>query len=286
MIRIALKKSLLSGHGPIDLDVAFSVRTGELVALSGPSGSGKTTLLRILAGLLRPERGHIEVEGECWLDTERGIDCPTQRRNVGLVFQDYALFPHFNVRQNLQYALEKGQPDDHVQDLIAVMGLTKLLDRKPETLSGGQRQRVALARALVRKPKLMLLDEPLSALDTEMRQRLQAYIMRVHRAFGLTTILVSHDQREIARMADRILSIREGQLVAERVDREPPGVGANASLGLKARIMEVEQLLDSYYIQISIDDQIFELYVPLSVGILDVGQDILLEANNWQLKKL
>ncbi|MEZ4989140.1 MAG: ABC transporter ATP-binding protein [Saprospiraceae bacterium] len=286
MIRIALKKSLLSGHGPIDLDVEFKVRTGELVALSGPSGSGKTTLLRILAGLLRPERGYIEVEGECWLDTGQNINWPTQKRNVGLVFQDYALFPHFNIRQNLRYALEKGQADDHLQDLISVMGLANLLDRKPETLSGGQRQRVALARALVRRPKLLLLDEPLSALDAEMRHRLQAYIMRVHRAFGLTTVLVSHDQREITRMADRILFIREGHISIETVDRQTPGVSTNASLGVIAKIVEVEQMLDAYYLQVSIGEQKFELYVPLSVGILDVGQDIQLEANNWQLKKL
>lgn len=286
MIRIAVRKSLLSGHGPIDLDVEFKVRTGELLALSGPSGSGKTTLLRILAGLLRPEHGRIEVEGQCWLDTERGIDWPPQKRNVGLVFQDYALFPHFNVRQNLTYALEKGQTDDHLQELITAMGLANLLDRKPETLSGGQRQRVALARALVRRPKLMLLDEPLSALDPEMRHRLQAYIMSVHRTFGLTTVLVSHDEREISRMADRVLLINEGQISFETVDRQTPGVPVNASFRLKATIVEVEQMLGEYYLQVRIDQQRFELYVPLSVGILDVGQDILLETNSWQLKKL
>lgn len=286
MIRIDLRKSLLSGHGPIELDVEFKVRTGELLALSGPSGSGKTTLLRILAGLLRPEHGRIEVEGNCWLDTEKGVDWPPQKRNVGLVFQDYALFPHFNVRQNLVYALEKGQAEDHLRDLISVMELSKLLDRKPETLSGGQRQRVALARALVRKPKLMLLDEPLSALDAEMRHRLQAYIMRVHRTFGLTSVLVSHDQREISRMADRVLFINEGQISLESVDPKAPTVPTTASFRLRAKIIEVEQMLDAYYVLVSIDKQRFELYVPLSVGILDVGQDIMLETDSWQLKKL
>lgn len=284
MIRIDLKKALLSGHGPMDLTIQLEIPRGELLALSGPSGSGKTSLLRMLAGLLHPEEGQIVVDDECWLDTQKKINWPPQRRNIGLVFQDYALFPHFNVRQNLQYALGKGQRADHLQDLIAVMGLQNLLDHKPTTLSGGQQQRVALARALVRKPKLLLLDEPLSALDPDMRHRLQSYIIRVHRTFSLTTVLVSHDQKEIARMADRVLLIKEGHLLSEGTAYYAPKAVSEASLQLSARILKLKKENTEYRLQVSLNDQIIELSVPLSVGVLEVGQEILLETDHWHLK--
>lgn len=284
MIRIDLQKSLLSGHGPMNLTIQLEIPKGELLALGGPSGSGKTSLLRMLAGLLHPEKGKILVGEECWLDTSKKINIPTQKRNIGLVFQDYALFPHFNVRQNLQYALEKDQAADHLQDLIAVMELQNLLDHKPATLSGGQQQRVALARALVRKPKLLLLDEPLSALDPAMRHRLQAYILRVHRAFSLTTILVSHDQREIARMADRVLRIEEGHLLKEEPLHDPPKAIGQASLELSARIVELKKENTHYRLQVNLNDQRIELSIPLSVGVLEVGQEIILKAEHWHLK--
>ncbi len=284
MIRINLKKPLLSGHGPMDLTIQLEIPKGELLALSGPSGSGKTSLLRMLAGLLPPEEGQIMVDGECWLDTQKKIDWPPQKRNIGLVFQDYALFPHFNVRQNLQYALGKGQRADHLQDLITVMELQNLLDHKPATLSGGQQQRVALARALVRKPKLLLLDEPLSALDPDMRHRLQSYIIRVHRTFSLTTILVSHDQKEIARMADRVLLIKEGHLLREGTAYYAPKAVSEASLQLSARILKLKKEDTEYRLQVSLNNQIIELSVPLRVGALEVGQEILLETDHWHLK--
>lgn len=284
MIRIDLQKSLLAGHGPMDLTLQLDIQKGELLALSGPSGSGKTSLLRMLAGLLQPENGRIVVDDECWLDTQRQINWPPQKRNIGLVFQDYALFPHFNVQQNLRYALEKNQPDDHLQDLIEVMELQNLLDHKPATLSGGQQQRVALARALVRKPKLLLLDEPLSALDPDMRHRLQSYIVRVHRTFSLTTILVSHDQKEIARMADRVLGIKEGHLLDNATAYYAPKAISAASLELSARILELKKESTQYRLQVSLNGQRLELSVPLSVGLLEVGQEILLETDHWHLK--
>ncbi|PHN05565.1 ABC transporter ATP-binding protein [Flavilitoribacter nigricans] len=284
MIRIDLRKSLLSGHGPMDLTIQLEIPKGELLALSGPSGSGKTSLLRMLAGLMQPESGQILVDEECWLDTSKKINWPTQKRNIGLVFQDYALFPHFNVRQNLAYALERDQRADHLQDLIEVMELQHLLDHKPATLSGGQQQRVALARALVRKPKLLLLDEPLSALDPEMRHRLQAYILRVHRTFALTTILVSHDQSEITRMADRILHIQEGHLLEDAAGYYPPKALSEASLQLSGRIVDLKKENTHYLLRVSLHDQLIELSVPLRVGILEVGQEIILEADHWHLK--
>jgi molybdate transport system ATP-binding protein len=195
------------------LDLDLELPAGQLIAVYGPSGSGKTTLLRMLAGLMRPERGWIRFGEETWLDTDRKLMLSAQRRKIGLVFQDYALFPNMSVRQNLSYALEKGQPEADVEELMHIMQLEELAGRYPSRLSGGQQQRVALARALVRKPHLLLLDEPLSALDTRMRLRLQEYILQVHRAYSLTTLLVSHDAQEVLRLADQVVLLEEGKVV-------------------------------------------------------------------------
>lgn len=195
------------------LELDMELQENELIAVYGPSGSGKTTLLRILAGLVKPQEGLIRFGEDVWLDTTKKIMVRPQERQAGLVFQDYALFPNMTVRKNLEYALEKGQSKDFVEELMRVMELEELGGRYPAMLSGGQQQRVALARALVRRPKLLLLDEPLSALDTEMRQRLQEFILRVHRSYSLTTLLVSHDAPEVIRLADRVVILREGKVV-------------------------------------------------------------------------
>jgi molybdate transport system ATP-binding protein len=197
----------------MQLDVAFETERGSLVTLYGPSGAGKTTILRIVAGLTTAESGLIQFDEEVWFDPRQKINLPPQKRRIGFVFQDYALFPNMTVRENLEYALEKGEKSPVIEELIHVMDLEQLQKRKPDTLSGGQKQRVALARALVRKPKLLLLDEPLSALDTEMRLKLQDHILKVHKQFNLTTILVSHDLAEIYKMSDKILILENGKVI-------------------------------------------------------------------------
>jgi molybdate transport system ATP-binding protein len=213
MIRINVHHPLWSAAGHMALELDLELPENELIAVYGPSGSGKTTLLRILAGLVKPQDGYICFGEDVWLDTRKKIMVRPQERQAGLVFQDYALFPNMTVRKNLEYALEKGQSRDFVDELMRVMELDELGDRYPARLSGGQQQRVALARALVRRPKLLLLDEPLSALDTEMRQRLQEFILQVHRSYSLTTLLVSHDAPEVIRLADRVVILREGKVV-------------------------------------------------------------------------
>lgn len=213
MILIKVRHPLWSAAGRMTLELELELRENELAAIYGPSGSGKTTLLRILAGLVKPQEGYICFGEEVWLDTRKKIMVRPQERKAGLVFQDYALFPNMTVRKNLEYALEKGQSSDFVDELMQVMELDELGDRYPARLSGGQQQRVALARALVRRPELLLLDEPLSALDTEMRQRLQEFILQVRRSYSLTTLLVSHDAPEVVRLADRVIILREGKVV-------------------------------------------------------------------------
>lgn len=213
MIEIRLKKLLSSGEGPLQLDIHLEIRQGEFLAITGPSGSGKTTLLRLLAGLAPADEGFIHFDGQAWLDTRRGMSRRPQERNIGLVFQDYALFPNMTVRQNLEFALAKKQDHGIVDELMAITELAELEGSYPATLSGGQQQRVALARALVRKPRLLLLDEPLSALDTGIRAKLQNYILRLHEAFQLTTILVSHDYREIFKLASRVVALKQGRII-------------------------------------------------------------------------
>jgi molybdate transport system ATP-binding protein len=212
MIRVELYKTLQSADGIMPLDIACTIVPGELTAIYGASGAGKTTLLRILAGLATVEKGSINVQGQIWLDTNKRVNLTVQKRNIGIVFQDYALFPNMTVRQNLEYALIKGEDPSIIEELMEIMELRQLENAKPSRLSGGQKQRVALARALVRKPTLILLDEPLSALDSELRIKLQDYILAVHRKYKLTTILVSHDIPEICKMADTVIVLKKGKI--------------------------------------------------------------------------
>jgi molybdate transport system ATP-binding protein len=210
MIRLAVKKRLFSAEGEMELAVDIRVKEGDFVTLFGKSGAGKTTLLRTLSGLDTPDEGVITVGEETWYDSAKKINLPPQRRQIGYVFQDYALFPNMTLRQNLEFALEKGQDPAIVDELLEIVGLAELSDRRPGTLSGGQKQRAALARALVRRPKILLLDEPLSALDLEMRLKLQDELLEIHRRFGVTTLLVSHDLSEIFKLSNRVFMIEHG----------------------------------------------------------------------------
>lgn len=242
MIKIALRKSLHAGTGPISLEVGLDIEPGSFVAITGASGAGKTTLLRLIAGLIQPDTGYLEVNGAVWLDTEAGICRRIQNRDIGMVFQHYALFPNMTVLENLKYGLRPGQAGHIIRELTAITELENLLGRYPVKLSGGQQQRVALARALVRQPKLLLLDEPLSALDARMRARLQNYILNVHKKYQLTTLLVSHDDREIFKLADRVIALQEGKMMQPDL----PASVAYANLGdgafrLSGEVLSIEE---------------------------------------------
>ena len=213
MIQFCLEKQLISPNGLMTLKVDTQIETNSFVAIYGKSGAGKTSIFRMLAGLMPPDTGYISVNGSVWLDTEKKIDQPPQKRSVGFLFQDYALFPNMTVRQNLQFALLKGQDPKIVLDLIDIVELGDLQYRKPNMLSGGQQQRVALARCLVQRPQILMLDEPLSALDSNMRSKLQQYILCLHREYRLTTLLISHNIGEIIKMSDQVLAIEEGKIV-------------------------------------------------------------------------
>jgi len=211
IIHIDIEKNMVSAQGKMLLEVNTHIASRELVALFGPSGAGKTTLLRILAGLVKPDKGRIAIGNTVWFDSARDINLSPQLRNIGYMFQDYALFPNMTVEENIRFA----QPENNkkeVTDLIQTFGLSEFSKRKPSGLSGGQKQRVALARALARKPYLMLLDEPLSALDAGMRGSLQGEIAKAHQLFGATTILVSHDMSEVFRLATNVICLENGKV--------------------------------------------------------------------------
>ncbi|MGM0857316.1 MAG: ABC transporter ATP-binding protein [Pseudomonadota bacterium] len=199
--------------GPIPLDARFSCLPGELLALVGPSGSGKTTLLRAIAGLYRPQHGKIECAGDTWLDTRCQHSLSPQRRRVGMVFQDYALFPHLTALANVQLPLRHlPLPLRRLkaEEWLETVRLKGLENRYPSELSGGQRQRVALARALARDPQVLLLDEPFSAVDQVTRRRLQRELARLRQQISIPIVLVTHDLEEASALADQICVLHNG----------------------------------------------------------------------------
>lgn len=207
MIKIDIQKNLHGQIGNINLDVNLQIQKGDFIALAGKSGSGKTTLLRILAGL-ESASGNIEVNGDTWLDDKTNL--AVQKRQIGFVFQDYALFENMSVLQNLLYV---NKDKDLAFKLLELTDLKNLINRYPNSLSGGQKQRLSICRAMMKKPKLLLLDEPLSALDPKMRNSLQDEILTLHKEFNTTTIMVSHEPREIYKLSNRVILLEDGKVL-------------------------------------------------------------------------
>jgi len=223
---------------PIPLDAALACRPGELLALVGPSGAGKTTILRAIAGLIRPRRGRIACNGDIWFDAAAGIFLPPQRRRVGFVFQDYALFPHLTAEGNVAAALRHlpaAERAPRARALLELVHLEGLEARRPDALSGGQRQRVALARALARDPAVLLLDEPFAAVDQVTRRKLQRELALLRRAIAAPTILVTHDLAEAAALADRMIVLHHGRTLQQGT---PDEVANRPATPLVARLMD------------------------------------------------
>ncbi|MDD5358674.1 MAG: ATP-binding cassette domain-containing protein [Sulfurovaceae bacterium] len=274
MISIDVTKLLNTTSGLLDAHFKLSVNKGELLTIFGPSGAGKTTLMRILAGLETPEQGRIEVDGEVWFDSKLKINLPPQKRSVGFVFQDYALFPTMNVKQNLLFGAENSSQYKHVDDLLEMTELTSLASRLPNTLSGGQKQRVALARALVRHPKLLLLDEPLSALDPAMRQKLQDELSIIHNRLKVTTLLVSHDIAETVKLSDRLASIKLGKV--ERICTPMEFFTTHTLSGklqLVGEVLKLEEEFPVIIVTLLVDSSIVKTVVDIQEGKkLQIGE--------------
>lgn len=216
-IEAAVAKELVSGTRRFRLDVSFSAESGVLV-LFGPSGSGKTVTLKTLAGLTRPDHGRFALDGDVLFDSRLGVDVPAAKRRIGFVFQDYALFPHLSVAANVGFGLSVGagrsdgrERRARVGEMLEALELTGLAGLYPAELSGGQRQRVALARALAVRPRLLLLDEPFSALDVPLRARMREELRRVTRLFSIPTVLITHDPGDVAALAEHMVIYDRGK---------------------------------------------------------------------------
>ncbi len=203
-----LTARMLKRLDAFSLDVAVRCPAGRLLAIVGPSGAGKTRLLRCLAGLERPDSGRIEVDGACWLDTAAGLNLSPQRRSAGLLFQEYGLFPHMTVRRNVAFA---AHAESDVDGLLEIFGIAALAARMPATLSGGERQRAALCQAIARRPRLLLLDEPFSALDMENRLNLRAELQRLQQTWNIPLLYVTHDLADALAVGDAVLALRAGR---------------------------------------------------------------------------
>ncbi|WP_421715721.1 ABC transporter ATP-binding protein [Arcobacter arenosus] len=270
MIQIDIKKQLYGSNGQMLLDVNLEIEKGDFIALSGLSGSGKTTLLRILAGL-EEGSGIIKIDDKIWLDDK--IKLPTQKREIGFVFQDYALFPNMTVLENLLYVKKDLDLANH---LLEITELSELKKRLPNMLSGGQKQRVSLCRALMNRPKLLLMDEPLSALDPAMRTKLQNEILQLHKEFETTTIMVSHDPSEIYRLSNRVLVLNQGKIIddgdAKKVLLKTTG---SAKFSFEGELLEIVKMDVIYVAIVSIGQQLVEIVISQEEAAnLVIGQKV------------
>lgn len=240
---------LLRQAGPIALDAELQCAPGELLALVGPSGGGKSTILRSVAGLYRARHGRVTCNGACWFDAEVGIDLAPQARSVGLVFQNYALFPHLRAIDNVAAALgqfARARQTERARELLALVHLDGLEQRFPAELSGGQQQRVAVARALARDPAVLLLDEPFSAVDQVTRRKLQHELVQLRRRLKMPIVLVTHDLDEARSLADRLCILHHGRTL--RTDA-PAELLARPGSALVARLVGLTNLFDGTVVE-------------------------------------
>ena len=270
MIKIDIAKVLQGAKGEMKLSVKVDIEEGEFLALSGVSGSGKTTLLRILSGL-ESAQGTVTVGNEVWLDTKRSL--APQKRKIGYVFQDYALFPNMTVIENLLFVNQDQALADRLLELTA---LNDMKERLPHTLSGGQQQRVSMCRAMMNRPKLLLMDEPLSALDPQMRTKLQDEILKLHREFGTTTIMVSHDPSEIYRLASRVLVLEEGKVINDGNPKEVLlKTQGSQKFSFEGELLDITKIDVIYVAIVSIGQQLVEVVISSQEAEkLEIGQTV------------
>lgn len=223
------------------LDVAFKIPPGEVTVLFGPSGAGKSSILRLVSGLSTADNGSIQNGNDVWFDKQNNINLPPQYRSVGFVFQDYALFPHLTVEKNVLYGAKKRHEGDKVKDLLALVGLSGYERYYPSQLSGGQKQRIALIRALAREPDILLMDEPLSAVDWQTRRQLQDDLKRILRQLKVTTLYVTHDIPETYKMADNVVVIHSGSVIKQGTPEEVfLGKRLSTRVQLAGKVIDIE----------------------------------------------
>lgn len=270
MIDIEVNKELIGSNGKMNLDIKLNINDGDFIALTGLSGSGKTTLLRILAGL-EQSKSKIKVDNKIWQDDKKFL--PPQQREIGFVFQDYALFTNMSVKQNLLYVNKDEKLANHLLELTE---LSQLKNRNVTSLSGGQKQRVSLCRALMNRPKLLLMDEPLSALDPSMRTKLQDEILTLHREFKTTTIMVSHDPSEIYRLSNRVIVLEDAKIIKDGNAKDVLlKTSGSAKFSFEGELLDIVKVDVIYIAIISIGQQLVEVVLSEDETInLQIGSKV------------
>jgi len=268
MIKIDISKELYGSNGKMNLEVNLNIKQKDFVALTGLSGSGKTTLLRVLAGL-EVSTGTIEVDGEIWQNEK--INLAPQKRQIGFVFQDYALFTNMSVKENLLYVKNDIKL---ANKLLEITELKELENRLPNSLSGGQKQRVSLCRAMMNQPKLLLMDEPLSALDSGMRTKLQNEILTLHKEFGTTTVMVSHDPSEIYRLSNRVVVLDYGKIINDGTPKDILlKTKGSQKFSFEGELLDIKKVDVIYVAIVAIGQQLVEIVVSSSeLENLKIGQ--------------
>jgi molybdate transport system ATP-binding protein len=266
------------------LDVSFEIPRGKVTALFGPSGAGKSSILRIISGLETADGGMVSHGHEVWFDDTQKIHLPPQQRSVGLVFQDFALFPHLTVERNVAYGIKEKRRLNELKDLISLVGLSGYERYYPAQLSGGQKQRVALIRALARKPDLLLLDEPLSALDWETRRQLQEDLKKIIKQLRVTTLYVTHDVTEVYKLADYVVVLESGRIVKKGTPEEVfLGKKLSTRIQIVGKVVNIES--DSIIAAVTVmhDDQYFKTLIDTEEADrlnLKVGDDVVIGAKS------
>lgn len=268
MLKIDISKKLHGSNGEMNLEINLEIKQNDFVSLTGLSGSGKTTLLRILAGL-EDSTGTIEVDGEIWQNEK--LTLAPKKRKIGFVFQDYALFTNMSVKENLLYVKNDVKL---ANKLLEITELQELENRHPNTLSGGQKQRVSLCRAMMNHPKLLLMDEPLSALDSSMRTKLQNEILILHKEFGTTTIMVSHDPSEIYRLSHRVIVLDQGKVINDGTPKDVLlKTKGSQKFSFEGELLDIKKVDVIYVAIVAIGQQLVEIVVSSDeMKDLKIGQ--------------
>jgi len=274
-LEINVTKKLLGQGGEFVFSCDFKNDVNELISIFGASGSGKSTLLRMIAGLEKPDSGYIKVAGETWFDSSRKIDLTPQRRKVGFVFQEYSLFPNMSVLDNILFA----QPKKNLQkakELLALTELTQLANSYPSQISGGQKQRAAIARAIAREPNILLLDEPFSALDINVKRKLQDELSRLKTALRLPIIFVSHDKEEVFRLSDKVAIVRDGKISKITLANEAFfDSKLSSKFSFFGTILDIKKVDVAYIAYLSIGGQIAQVLISESdLEELKVGDEV------------
>ncbi|AQW83198.1 ABC transporter ATP-binding protein [Campylobacter pinnipediorum] len=273
MIDINVQKTLNSANGKFLLDAKLSIKDGEFVAIYGKSGSGKTTILRLLAGFETPDSGAILANDTIFYKDKKSL--AIQKRNIGFLFQDYALFENMSVIKNLLFAKKD---ISLANELLDIMDISSLKNQSITNLSGGQKQRVAFARALMIRPKILLLDEPLSALDTQTREKLQEYLIKINKQLKITTIIISHDVAEIYKLCDKVFFLDGGRIIKSGTPRQMfLKQQGSQKLAFNAKILDIKPTDTAFVVLVLVSNQLCKVVLSKNeLKDLNVGDEIML----------